>query len=314
MPSVFSELVDQAARRLSALRHACPDLDPAIELQRQLLGEVIALLERLEQMHPILPQAEPARVAAKLQRGIPALRGQPVELPLAVLSPSLDRFCRYLADGGAGEAARHVLETLESGRMTRASLLGASLARNQRTIRMGATQMGLSPDLVWLIGELATGPFAHLLQRAVFSQQDSADESAPLRSALAAWHRGYCPACGSWPALAEYVDGRRLLRCSFCGSAWEMQAHRCVYCREDTVFVVAPPAAERSPGLLELCDRCGSYTKAVYVDAPAPFPLMAIEDMETLVLDRIGTERGYSRPPLPELGAEATYDPPRQCE
>lgn len=314
MVSSYSELVDQAARRLATLGQVCPDLDPAIELQRRLLGEIIALLERLELTRAVTSQAEPAVVAAKLDRGIPALRGQPVELPLSVLSPSLDRFCHYLADGGAGDAARHVLETLESGRMTRASLLATSLARNERAIRMGAAQMGLAPDLVWLIGELATSPFAHLLQRAVFSQRDGDSESAPLRSALAAWHRGYCPACGSWPALAEYVDDARLLRCSFCGSAWELQAHHCIYCREDAVSILTPPDGEPSHARLEVCDRCGGYTKAVRVEAPAPFPLVAIEDMETLSLDRIGVERGYGRPPLPDLGAEATREPPRPCD
>jgi FdhE protein len=307
----FHDVAEQAERRWTALSGADPSLTPAIELQRLLLAEIIAILEQLEELSSINLPSDSAAVTEKLNRGLPALRGEPVELPVAVLAPSLDRFCRYLADGGAGDVARHLAETFESGRMSRASLLGASLARDQRAIRVGATQMGLSADLVWLVGELATAPLAYILQRRAFAD-DGGDGC--VGAALAAWDRGYCPACGSWPALAECVNGGRLLRCSFCGAGWEMQSRRCVYCSErGAAFGIITPDPERPQGQLELCGRCGGYTKMLTVGVPAPFPILAIEDLETFALDRVATERGYVRPPLAELGAEATYKPPRPC-
>lgn len=308
-------LLEQAERRWTALLDAHPDLEPAVELQRRLVAELNALLERLEQRSGITPPGGSAAIREKLQRGLPALRGEPVEVPVTVLAPGLDRFCRCLADSGAGDVARHVLETLESGRMSRASLLTASLTRNQRAIRMGATQMGLSPDLVWLVGELATAPLAHLLQDRLFGAPRGIDGPTPLQSALAAWDRGYCPACGSWPALAELVDGRPSLRCSFCGAGWELQSRRCVYCGETgAAFRTITPDPESSAYILELCDRCGGYTKAAKVAALTPFLLLAIEDLETFALDRTAVDRGYLRPPLVELGVEATWELPRQCE
>jgi len=311
MPCFHDDVAEQAAQRWTALSGADPSLTPAIELQRLLVAEMITILEQLEELSSIKPPGDSASVVEKLKRGLPALRGEPVELPVAVLASSLDRFCRYLADGGAGEVARHVAETFESGRMSRASLLGASLARDQRAIRMGATQMGLSPDLLWLVGELATAPLAYVLQRRMFAHDDAASS---VGVALTAWDRGYCPACGSWPALAECIDDKRLLRCSFCGTGWEMQSRRCVYCNETgAAFGIVTPDPARPEYLLELCDRCGGYTKSLTVGAPAPFPLLAIEDLETCALDRVATGRGYARPPLAELGAEATYRPPRPC-
>jgi Protein involved in formate dehydrogenase formation len=313
MPCFEDNVAEQAARRWAALRGADPSLTPAVELQRLLLAEMITVLGQLEALSAITPPSNSAGVIEKLKRGLPALRGEPVELPVAVLAPSLDRFCRYLADGGAGDVARHVAETFESGRMSRASLLSASLARDQRAIRMGGTQMGLSPDLLWLVGELATAPLAYILQRRMFADDGSAASS--VGAALAAWDRGYCPACGSWPALTESIDDGRLLRCSFCGAAWEMQSRRCVYCNETgAAFRIVTPDPAQPGYLLELCDRCGGYTKGLAVSAPAPFPLLAIEDLETCALDRVAAECGYARPPLAELGAEATYRPARLCE
>ena len=174
--------------------------------------------------------------------------------------------------------------------------------------------MGLSPDVVWLVGELTTAPFAHILQARLFGQEHDVGAQT-LRSARAEWDRGYCPACGSWPVLAEYIDDRRLLRCSFCGIDWEMRSRRCAYCDEDgAVFTICAADEKHPERLLELCDRCRGYTKAVNVAAPTPFLLLALQDLETFALDRIAADRGYGRPTLIELGPEATYEPPRPCD
>lgn len=312
MASPNPSLLDQATHRWAELAGEFPDLEPAVELQRKLLGEVITLLERLVRSGAVTRPLPPAAIVEKLQRGVPVLRGEAIEIPVDELAPSLDLFCQHLANGGAGDVARHVLESFESGRIKRASLLRSSLARDQKAIHQGATQMGLSPDLVWLVGELSTSPLAFLLQQTVFGEEDDKDkQDGIVRSALVSWDRGYCPACGSWPALAEYVHGQRSLRCSFCAAAWEMLSYRCVYCGEEgTGFVTSAPDAERPQRLLELCSQCGGYTKAIQVETAAPFPLVAIEDLETLDLDRSAIDHGYTRPSLPELSEDATFAPP----
>jgi hypothetical protein len=293
-------LLEEAARRWTALARARPDLQPAIDLQRRLLGEMIEALERLD-AHVAPPSAADAgALADRLRHGRPALRGGTIDIPVKLLAPTLDRFCRHLSQGGAGAVADHLLETLESGRLNRASLLEASMARNQRAIDMGARQMGLSPDLVWLVGELATAPLAYRLQRRLFERADAQD-AVTLRLALEAWDHGYCPACGSWPALIEYVGDTRTLRCSFCAAAWVLSAFRCPYCTAPATAAHAPDPTQPQHGL-ECCQPCGGYTKALRVQAPAPFPLVAIEDLETLALDHAAIEQGYTRPPLAELG------------
>src|SRR5437773_1994359 len=137
--------------------------------------------------------------------------------------------------GAAGEAADHIRTAVETGSMDAGSLLAASLSRDQNAIRTGATHRGLAPDLVWLVAELAVGPFAYVLQRALLTTGSVAvtSSSDAMSAALGEWNRGYCPACGSWPAMAEVVDGHRTLRCSFCAAAWELAQYACIYCGEE---------------------------------------------------------------------------------
>ena len=162
---------------------------------------------------------------------------------MPVLVPTLVALCDALADRGAGDAATHIREAIESGNMEPGSLLAASLTRNQAALRTGAQHRGLSPDLVWLVAELAVSPFVHALQRLLFGK---CRRRAPLRAALDGWSHGYCPACGSWPAVAEVAGGHRTLRCSFCASAWEPAGYACIYCQESGESSSPPRPTKRA--------------------------------------------------------------------
>ena len=163
-------LANSAERRWKGLLEARPDLEPAVDLQRRLLTLVIDLAGTLEKGG--MPRLSlPARyLAAKLARGVPALSGEPVPLPVPTMTPTLIDLCAALAGGGAGEAAEHIREVLATGQIEPGSLLKASLDRDQDSIRTGGVHRGLSPDLLWLVSELAVSPFAHLLQRQLFGK------------------------------------------------------------------------------------------------------------------------------------------------
>ena len=291
------DLLDSAERRWQAIRTVRPDLEPALALQRELLTRIIDLAAMLAGSRLPKLSLPPKYLAAKLARGVPALAGEPVPLPVPVLTPTLLQLCDALAEGGAGEAATHIREELEGGKLEAASLLMASLRRDQSALRTGAVHRGLSPDLMWLVAELAVSPFAHALQRMLFGHA-----AGDLQAALETWNHGYCPACGSWPAVGEVAGGHRTLRCSFCSCAWELTTYACIYCEESgEPFVTAAPDPERKDRRIEICTTCGGYLKTIDVPELSPFPLLSISDIETTDLDVSAMEHGYGRPPLKDF-------------
>jgi FdhE protein len=294
-PVKRADLLETAERRWATVSAARPDLEPAVALQRRLLGAMIDLGATFDAGRVPRLSLPPKYLAAKLTRGVPILAGEPIPLPAPVIKPTLLLLCDALAAGGAGDAALHIRESIDTGHMDVGSLLAASLKRDQPAIRTGATHRGLSPDLVWLVAELAVSPFVHTLQRLLLG---SAANGA-LADALTRWTKGYCPACGSWPALAEVVGGHRTLRCSFCSSAWELPTYACIYCDEQgEPFVTAAPDEERKDRRLEVCTTCGGYLKTIGLPELSPFPLLAISDIETTDLDVAAMEHGYARPAL----------------
>jgi FdhE protein len=290
-----AELTRSAEARWRAVGESRPDMEPALVLQRRLLGRVMDAAEALDGGRLPRLSLPPRYLAAKLTRGVPAFAGEPIPLPVPVLAPAALDLAAALARGGAGEAADRIRETIASGRLDAASLLAASLNRDQAALRAGAAQSGLSPDLLWLVAELAVSPFVNALQRLLLGHVSTPE----LQAALDAWNRGYCPACGSWPAVAEVVAGHRTLRCSFCASAWEPTTYACIYCEESgEKFVTAAPDEERKDRRVEVCSACGGYLKTIDVPELSPFPLLSISDIETTDLDVAAMEHGYARPAL----------------
>jgi FdhE protein len=309
VPSVSREaLLPAANQRWEAVLTDRPELGAAVKLQRRLVELVIGLKQTIEGGRLPRLSMPPRYVAAKLSRGVPALSGEPIPLPVQALTGVLISLCGELAAGGAGEVAEHIRSAIESRQLDAGSLLAASLSRDQGAIRSGAAHRGLAPDLVWLVAELAVGPFAYALQRSVFAdaglpeQTDGSRPDNPVLVALHGWNHGYCPACGSWPAMAEVVGGHRTLCCSFCAAAWELTTYACVYCAEDgEPFVTAAPDEERKDRRVEVCSSCSGYLKTVDVSEMSPFPLLSIGDLETMDLDMAAMDHGYAKPAMKEF-------------
>lgn len=293
MPPIGTDSLWQAAlARWAEIAGKSPDLEPALALQQALLRTIADAADRLEKVDPPLANIPFDVVLARWIRGVPGLRNETIPIPpgFAAVLPAL---CETLVDGGAGDAASHIRDALLNGTIDAGSMLAVSLARNEKAIRTSALHLGLSPDLVWLIGELGSSPLAHHLQTRLLGRPE-------MLPALRAWDRGYCPCCGSWPVFIEVLDGSRMLRCSFCAAAWELTSARCLYCGNAGENFVAAEAGQRSRRV-ELCGGCGCYTKVVEVSSHARFPLLAIEDLASADLDEGAMNRGYRRPTLYDL-------------
>ena len=296
IPIGTSDVWQVALARWAEIARNIPDLEPALTLQQRMLRILLDAANQLDGDTAASPSNSSDAVLGKWVRGVPAFRNDATPIP-PQLKDTLPALCRALVEGGAGDAVEHVSDALANGEIDADSLLRVSLARNEKAIRTSALHMGLSPDLVWLIGELGSSPLAHHLQKRLLSRGD-------LAQGVMAWDRGYCPCCGSWPTFIEVVNGSRLLRCSFCAASWKLTSKRCVYCgNAGDDFVAAAPDVARADRRVELCGTCGSYTKVIEAASPTPFPLLAIEDLASVDLDQGAMTREYGRPKLFDLDA-----------
>ena len=265
-----------------------------MRLHRRLLTRQIRLVEDDALVPPGFRMLDGRAVIHRLASGVPVLRDVHVPAVPARVAAEMLAFLDELAWGGAGEAARKIARALESGTLDPASVCAASLARDEAAARALAADGGLNLQVLWMAADLVTAPTANAIQQTLLSCGD-----AGVRDAVAGWSRGTCPACGNWPALAEFFFGERLHRCAYCAAAWRIESRGCTYCGEQGEHFRTIPIDRGRPGKrLEVCRQCGGYLKTIDVARPTPFPLLAIEDFATADLDRAAMAHGFRRTAL----------------
>jgi FdhE protein len=221
----------------------------------------------------------------------------------------LRRLARNLSETSVeGSAGQRTAARLATAGLDVAPLLDDALNGDTDAIARAAAAGGYDPTA-----------FAQLLELAL---QPVLWEAAARCAALTdvdRWDRGYCPVCGSWPALAELVgaEKRRVLRCGRCGTAWSWLVLLCPYCGNDDhrslgtltedAGAVPPSAAAATSGesrakdRVDVCERCHGYVKSVATFHSVPTPRLAAEDSATVQLDVGARERGYTRPGTVEV-------------
>jgi len=108
------------------------------------------------------------------------------------------------------------------------------------------------------------------------------------------WKRGYCPVCGSPPALSVLRDeGVRSLLCGFCGHEWKTSRIYCPFCENRNQKTLHYFFSEEEKDYrVNVCDQCKKYLKTVDTRKMTyPFCPM-VEQIATLHLDLLAQEQG----------------------
>lgn len=290
----------RADARWTALATHAPHLARALTLQRRTLGAQFDLLRAVAPMVAESPLPPESTVLDHLADGLPVLRANLAPLPVDVLTPVMADLGAAIAAATGYAAARRVADALTTGVIDPARLLALVYQRDQDGVRQLASDHALVVDMLWLLGDLVVAPVVHLQQRAALRESEP---ESPVREALERWDQGYCPACGSWPALAEFFFGERLLRCAFCTCTWRPAVDRCAFCREKgEAFTTVVPDRNQPGRRMELCRACGGFLKTLDVATVTPFPLVAIEDLASSDLDQAALHHGFMRMPLKTIG------------
>lgn len=176
-------------------------------------------------------------------------------------------------------------------------LFRASLCEDLACLREMAWSVRAEPDRFRALAGLVPVPLLQACGRRL-----SREVSAP-------WTQGYCPLCGSWPALAEEwgVERCRQLRCARCGSAWRTSRLTCPFCsnRNHDKLTSLVPAAERPGMTVEACRLCLGYLKVeARLEPAAPRDVM-LDDMSSADLDVAALDEGFRRPAGPAFPLDA---------
>lgn len=112
------------------------------------------------------------------------------------------------------------------------------------------------------------------------------------------WLRGYCPVCGSFPHMSELKgEGQRFFECSFCCFEWPSERLKCPFCENEDHESLHFFYEEGKEGYrVDVCDKCKQYIKTVDSRKLNFEPDLELEDIVTIHLDMMASEKGFKRP------------------
>lgn len=101
------------------------------------------------------------------------------------------------------------------------------------------------------------------------------------------WDKGYCPVCGSMPALSLFEEnGKRFLICGFCGHKWGSKRMYCPYCENDDHETLRYYSIDNEEEYrVDVCDKCKKYIKAVDIKKTARTIYPPLEIRSTPYID-----------------------------
>jgi FdhE protein len=112
------------------------------------------------------------------------------------------------------------------------------------------------------------------------------------------WMKGHCPICGSPPDLSLLKEevGKRYLVCSYCRCQWRVERLLCPFCDNREPNSLHYLFGEEEEAFrIDLCEKCHQYIKTIDLRIIEP-PDPALEDLATLHLDILASQKGYKRP------------------
>jgi FdhE protein len=244
-------------------------------------------------MHPPLTIPDRLAVQTRWEAGFPLLQRWefPVDIEVAegILRPIFD----VLPEGNEPLRAAH-------------AALTAALAKHSgehREIWESFLQHELEPWETWIeTSECGTAALIFWGRACLRpSLEWTAERMLEAHVLGDSWQQGYCPVCGSLPALLYlHQEGQRCGFCSWCGTEWGLARLQCPYCDNRDHESLGYLFAETEPDYrVQYCQLCKMYFKQIDQREQLDALFLPLEEWTTLHLDYLAQEDGWQQPPSP---------------
>ena len=191
--------------------------------------------------------------------------------------------------GEANEVLAYVgvklMDALDRGTVDASVLLSKTLNEDDLYFDETAKNLGIDKEVLLFMANGSIRP----------SLSFSAEQLATYIDKDTLWEKGYCPVCGSSPALSILRDeGERFFFCNFCDHEWHSQRIYCPFCEnKDQKTLHYFFSEEEEEYRVDVCDQCRRYIKTIdtrKIKRPVyPF----IEQVTTLHLDMLAQNQGF---------------------
>ncbi|MFP4672181.1 MAG: formate dehydrogenase accessory protein FdhE [Desulfohalobiaceae bacterium] len=263
----------------------------------QLVEDMVSLQSRtLAETQVPLPKKEDLTEASRHVQGLPLLPRQSfpfdhgqAESLLEQAWGILEKDVPYLQ-----EALHRLQKMLADKKLEPQALFQAYLEDSQEAFQAWSEEFPEAPGMPLFLARSSLSPSLYKV----------AEHVNQLHPQDRVWEYGYCPVCGSLPLICLLRDqGQRYGCCSFCGTQYHIPRLGCVYCGEQDAARQDYVYSEEVQGFrVDVCGSCSNYIKTADFRQMDRHYLPELDDLQSLALDLVAQEKGYTRPTLSAWG------------
>jgi FdhE protein len=272
------ETVRQAAEGILAAR-------PAYRELITFYGRIFAAQEEARSrlcLEPIQLTEELIRI--KRREHLPLIMASEMVFDPQVSGDLFKEIGRVAIDCGSelAEAARRLSDRVQNA----TALFGPFLKAQESVVIAGAEELGVEPKSLAFF-------LYHSLRPSLCG---CAAQLAGYLDPLPSGEQGYCPVCGSAPAIAWIEgEGQRHLFCSFCWQKWPLNRTLCPFCgSRDQQGLLYFYSDEEKEYRFDACESCRKYIKTVDTRVLSRRAYPPLEQVASLHLDLKAAESGYT--------------------
>ncbi|MCA1961725.1 MAG: formate dehydrogenase accessory protein FdhE, partial [Desulfomonile sp.] len=243
-----TEAAERIRRSLDRIKNDLPSVANVVDAFSDFL------VERARLKAEVSVSTEPETIdLERVGRGVPLLEKEKFNVSPGELKTSAERLVPFLAKGlpKVAEALLAVKEAIVKEFVDPAAAVSDLLAGRYNAMEGTARSANVDPEMLEFALAWLVKPFAE--KRAEFLKARIGDLQ---------WFKGYCPVCGSWPALSllREKEGHRFLRCSFCAHEWRFMRTKCPLCEtEDQGSLELLYSEDRPTEHALVCHACKKY-------------------------------------------------------
>ncbi len=275
-----AEQIKKAVRDIKALR-------PAYEGILAFYEKLFLAQEATESHIRLQPIEIPGDLlAVKRKEGFPLIARKDFRVDIKASEALLREICQLACE--ANEVLTHagvkLMDALDKGTVDAPTLLSKTLSEDDIYFDETAKSLEIDKEVLLFMAHGSIRPSLSLC----------AEQLATYIDKNTLWEKGYCPVCGSPPAISILRgEGERFLFCSFCDHEWHSQRIYCPFCEnKDQKTLHYFFSEEEEEYRVDVCDQCRKYIKTIdtrKIKRPVyPF----VEQVTTLHLDMLAQNQG----------------------
>ncbi|MBC2696191.1 MAG: formate dehydrogenase accessory protein FdhE [Desulfobacteraceae bacterium] len=225
-------------------------------------------------------------LSVKRKEGFPLIARKDFTIDIKTSAALLREICRFACEANEvlTQAGIKLMDALNKGKVDAPILLSKTLSEDDIYLDETEKSLEIDKEVLLFMSQGSIRPSLSLC----------AEQLATYLNKNTLWEKGYCPVCGSPPAISLLrVEGERFLFCSFCDHEWHSQRIYCPFCEnknQKTLHYFF--SKEEEEYRVDVCDQCRKYIKTIdtrKIKRPVyPF----LEQVATLHLDIIAQNQG----------------------